>query len=134
MPASRPAFVHDLRLFLWIKILADFTYNAQNFALPRLQQQSVFIHKIEQILLRFGGKTVCFGDGFLFLALWQRAPQHINLTFADTLPGFFVALSLPATRSFADVYIERHRNSSARGRSRAVFYFIYPVALPQRAM
>ncbi len=79
MPEGRPALVHDLRLFLRIKILADFTHDAQNFALPRLEQRSVFLHKIEQVFLRFSGKAACFGDSFFFLAFWQRAPQHIHL-------------------------------------------------------
>ncbi|CSB58793.1 Uncharacterised protein [Vibrio cholerae] len=53
VPKRRPSFVHDLRLLLWIKILADFTHNTHDFTLPRLQQRGVFLNKIENVFLWF---------------------------------------------------------------------------------
>jgi hypothetical protein len=45
VPESGPAFVHHLGLFLRIKILADFTHDAQNLTLP-LQQRGGRLRRI----------------------------------------------------------------------------------------
>ena len=45
VPECRPAFVHHLRLFLRIEILADLAHDAQDLTLPRLQQRGVFSMK-----------------------------------------------------------------------------------------
>lgn len=97
VPEGGPPLVHHTGLFLRVEILADFTHDAQDLALPRFEQRGVLLHKVQQVLLRFGRVATSGFNRFFFLALRQGAPQHIH-GFADTLPGFSAALSPPAER------------------------------------
>lgn len=55
VPEGGPPLVHHTGLFLRVEILADFTHDAQDLALPRFEQRGVLLHKVQQVLLRFGG-------------------------------------------------------------------------------
>ena len=46
------AFVHHLGLPLRVEVLRDDAHDAQDLALPRLQNQAVLFQEIEQVLLR----------------------------------------------------------------------------------
>lgn len=127
MPEGRPALVHDLRLFLRIKILADFTHDAQNFALPRLEQRGVFLHKIEQVFLRFSGKAACFGDRFSS-SRFGSVRHSIFTGFVDTLPGFlsrFLFLQRDFLRALIAIDAVIHQRVAG---VEQFFYFIHSVA------
>lgn len=55
VPEGGPPLVHHPGLFLRVEILADFTHDAQDLALPRFEQRGVLLHKVQQVLLRFEG-------------------------------------------------------------------------------
>ena len=92
VPEGRPAFIHHLRLLLRIEILAHLAHDAQDLALPRLQQRRVLLHKVEQVLLRLRGIARRLDLHRLFLTTRQGAPQGIHLAlqilFAALLPRF----------------------------------------------
>ena len=88
MPEGCPAFVHDLCLFLRIKILTDFTHDAQNLTLPGFQQRGIFFHKVEQVFLWFRRVAASFHNGFLFFTFWQSAPQRVDLALQVLLTAF----------------------------------------------
>ena len=112
MPERRPAFVHHLRLFLRVKILAHLPHDAQDLALPRLQQRSVLLHKVEQVLLRLGGEAVVRLDGFLLFTPRQRAPQHIDLALQILFAAFlarFLFLERDLLRAFITIHAVIHQ-------------------------
>ncbi len=103
VPEGRPAFIHHLGLFLRVKILADFTHNAQHFTLPRLQQWRVLFHKVQQVFLRLRGIARRLDLSKLFLFAWQGAPQRIDLALQILFPAFlprFLFLQRNLLRAF----------------------------------
>jgi hypothetical protein len=80
MPKRGPAFIHDLGLALWVKVLGDFAHNPNHLALPRFQQWGMLFNKIEEVFLRLFGKPLGleFSMGFSCLGR-QGAPHVIDL-------------------------------------------------------
>ena len=129
VPEGRPAFVHDLRLLLRVKILAHLAHDAQDLTLPRLQQRGVLLHKIEQVFLRLGRIATRFGDRFFLLTLRQGSPQHVHLAlqvlFAAFLPGFLL-LQGDFLRAFIAVHAVVHQRVAG---VEQFFHFVHAVAL-----
>ena len=94
VPESRPAFVHDLRLPLRIEVLGNLAHDANDFALPGLQQGRIFLDEVQQIFLGIGGKPNVGFFNQLFSRLGQGTPQVIDLLlqvgFALLAPHFFL--------------------------------------------
>ena len=106
VPEGGPPLVHHLGLFLRVEILADFTHDAQDLALPRFEQRGVLLHKVQQVLLRFGRVATGGLNRFFFLALRQGAPQHIHLALQILFPAFlprFLLLQGDFLRTFIAV-------------------------------
>src|SRR5574338_635289 len=94
VPKGGPAFVHHLGLALREKILRNLAYDPHHFPLPWLQQRSVLLDEVQEILFRLQRETA-----FILLTRprsldGQRAPQFIDLTlqvfFAIALPKLFL--------------------------------------------
>ena len=80
VPERGPAFIHDLGLALRIKVLGDFSNNADDLALPRLQQRGVFFDEVQDVFLQFSGETFRVDRVLSAIRLFrQRAPQVIHL-------------------------------------------------------
>ena len=128
VPEGRPAFVHHLRLFLRVEILAHLAHDAQDLTLPRLQQRGVLLHKIEQVFLWLGRIAPRFGDRFFFLTLRQGAPQHVHLAlqilFAAFLPGLLL-LQGDFLRTFVAVNAVVHQRVTG---VEQFFHFVHAVA------
>ena len=104
VPEGGPPLVHHLGLFLRVEILADFTHDAQDLALPRFQQRGVLLHKVQQVLLRFGRVAAGGLNRLLLFALRQGTPQHIHLALQILFPAFLPCLLL-LQRDFLRTFI-----------------------------
>ena len=63
VPERRPAFIHYLGLLLRIKILTELAHDADDLALPGLQQRGMFLDKIENVLLGLARETARLAIG-----------------------------------------------------------------------
>ncbi len=80
MPEGRPAFVHDLRLALWIEILCDLAHDPHHFALPGFQQRRMLFDEVEDVLLWFSGEAlVSLTLVFLFAKFGNGPPEIVDL-------------------------------------------------------
>ena len=129
VPEGGPPLVHHLGLFLRVEILADFTHDAQDLALPRFEQRGVLLHKVQQVLLRFGRVATSRFNRFFLFALRQGAPQHIHLALQILFPAFlprFLLLQRDFLRTFIAVDAVVHQRVAG---VEQFLYFVDAIAL-----
>ncbi len=88
-----------------------------------------FLHKIEQVFLWFGRIAARFSNRFLFLALRQGTPEHIDLTLQilfATLLRAFSSCSEIFLRAFVPVHAVVHQRVA---RVQKPFCFINAITL-----
>ncbi len=96
MPEGGPALVHHLGLALGVEVLRDLAHDADDFALPWLQQRGVLLDEIQQVFLGFARVA---GVYLLILRVVRvdrdGAPQLVDLALQVL---FALLLALPFFR------------------------------------